>query len=384
VSVPIRLLLVLIAAAAMAGCAETAPARAPTPPPATERPLLGAPDPAGPTQRGVFLRDPKGQVQRIAAGGQLVAWSVRTPAARRQDDDFGRPQVLPKSSKVVIAAERGGAVLTVDLGRRWVSALRMIRGVGGPAEPQLAVTACRTRKTSSCQDELLTLTPEPPLRVLRRSNGTDATAAIKGHLDSGRWLRSSNRSCAAQLTVREGGGTVRTLPALPARDKEYTRCDELSSRLIYGRHAFAGVLRTDPKLNFEAEFLYAIDLTAGPSAHWTEIARPYTGTDGGSTIPIGPAVTDNALFWEPYDTVEESIYSLQRVVLPRDLQQPQTAETANTSDPIVPEGSYACNIAATDSAIYELSNPYCVVGYGDGHRGEIRRVVNPEFRPQEN
>ena len=102
--------------------------------------MLGAPDVAGPTQRGVFLKDPKRQVQRIAAGGHLVAWSVRAPAARRHDDDSGRPHVLPRSSKVVIADVRGGAVLTVGLGRRWVSALRMIRGVARPSEPQLAVT----------------------------------------------------------------------------------------------------------------------------------------------------------------------------------------------------------------------------------------------------
>jgi hypothetical protein len=378
---PIRCAFVLIATAALSGCAETGSAHTPTSPPATEQPLLGPPDPAGPTQRGVFLKDPKGQVQRIAAGGHLVAWSVRAPAAKRHDDDYGRPQVLPKSSKVVIADERGGAVLTVDLGRRWVSALRMLRGVGGPAEPQLAVRACRTRKLSSCQDELLTLPAEPPLKILRRSGATEATAAIKGHLDSGRWLRSSNRSCTAQLTVRDAGGTVRTLPALPARDKEYTRCNSLDGRRIYGRYAFAGVLRTDPKLNFEAEFLYGIDVTAGSSARWAEIARPYTGTDGGSTIPLGPVFTDNALFWEPYDTVEESVYSLQRVVLSQDIQQPQSTDTANTSDPIVPDASDACDIAASDNALYELSNPYCALGYSDGH-SEIRRLVNPEFRSQ--
>ncbi len=370
---------VLFAAVVLAGCAEAGSARAPTPPPATERPLLDAPDPAGPTQRGVFLKDPKGQVQRIAAGGHLVAWSVRTPAARRHDDDYGRPQVLPRTSKVVIADERGGPVLTVGLGRRWVSQLRMIRGVDGPSEPQLAVTACRTRRTSSCRNELLTLTAEPPLRILRRRGGTEATAAIKGQLDSGRWLRSRNHTCAAELTVREVvGGAIRTLPALPATDEEYTRCERLGSLRIYGRYVFAGVLRTDPKLDFEAEFLYGIDLSAGASARWTEIARPYTGTDGGATVPLGPVITDNALFWEPYDTVEESVYSLQRVVLPRDLQLPQSAETANTSDPIVPDASDACDIAASDSALYELTSPHCALGYSNG-RSEIRRLVNPEF-----
>jgi hypothetical protein len=378
---PIRCVLVLIAAAALSGCAEAESEETSLSPPATEEPLLGAPDPDGPMQRGVFLKDPNGQVQRIAAGGHLVAWSVRTPAAKRHDEDDGRPQALPKSSKVVIVDERGGPVLSVDLGRRWVAALRMLRGVDGPAEPQLAVRACRTRKVLSCRDELLTLTAEPPLKIVRRSGTTEATAAIKGDLDSGRWLRSSNRSCTASLTVQDVGGTVRTLPALPARDKEYTRCDGLDSRRIYGRYAYAGVRRTDPKLNFEAEFLYGIDLTAGPSARWTEVARPYTGTDGGATIPLGPVFTDNALFWESYDTVEESVYSLQRVALPQHIQQPQSTKTANTSDPIAPDASDACDIAATDNAIYELSNPYCALGYSDGH-SEIRRVVNPEFRPQ--
>ena len=343
--------------------------------------MLGAPDPAGPTQRGVFLEDPDAQVQRIAAGGHLIAWSVRTPAARRHDDDEGRPQVLPRASKVVITDERGGAVLTVDLGRRWVWALRMLRGVNGPAEPQLAVRACRTRRRSSCQDQLLTLTAEPPLKIVRRSRAADATAAIKGDLDSGRQLKSNTRSCTATLTVQEVGGTVRTLPAIPASDRRYTRCEGLESRRMYGQYAFAGMLRTDPKLNFQAEFLYAIDLAAGPTAGWIEIARPYTGTDGGSAIPLGPVFTDDALFWEPYDTVEESVYSLQRVALPQDLQQPQSPRSANTSDPIAPDASDACDIAATDHAIYELSNPYCGLGYSDGH-SEIRRLVNPVFHPQ--
>ena len=139
------------------------------------------------------------------------------------------------------------------------------------------------------------------------------------------------------------------------------------------------MLRTNPKLNVETEFLYGIDLTAGPSARWTEIARPNSWTDGGSTVALGPVLTDDALFWEPYDTVEESISALERVVLPQDLQPPQSTPTANTSDPIVPYASDACDIAATDDALYELSNPHCALGYSDGH-SEIRRVVNPEFR----
>ena len=79
--------------------------------------------------------------------------------------------------------------------------------------------------------------------------------------------------------------------------------------------------------------------------------------------------------------MEDSIGSLERVALPQALQQPRSTETPDTSAPIVPDASDACDIAATDNAIYQLANPDCALGYSDG-RSEIRRVVNARFRPQ--
>ena len=378
-------MLVLVACCALVGCAET---RTPAGAPPAERPLLGPPDPAGPTERGVFLEDPKGQVERIAAGGHFVAWSVRTPADRRRTDSDGRvgelpPITLPASSKIVIADERGGTTLSVDLGRRWVSDLRMIRGAGGSAEPQLAVRSCRSRSAKSCEDELLTLAE--PLKVTGRSGGANATAAVEGRLDSGRRLDvaapSGRSSCPPRLSVREQDGSRRVLPPLPKRDRVYKRCEGLNGRLIYGQYAFASVLREAPRRHAEAEFFYGIDLAAGPSARWAEVARPYRGTDGGAALGLGPAVTDRALFWETFDAVEETIYSLDQVALPRDLQQEPTADTPTTSEPVAPYTGNACDIAATDSAIYELANPRCALDYGSGTSGQIRRLVNPVFRP---
>lgn len=372
--------LVLLLVVAMAGCGEE---REPAAPP-TERPLLNAPDPAGPTERGVFLKDSKGQVERLAAGGTLVAWSVRTPAdpPRNLAEGPGTPKTLPETSKVVIADERGGAPVTVDLGRRWVARLRMVRGPGGPAEPQLAVRSCVTRTEQRCTDELIGLTAETPPQITGRTRGAAATDALEGHLDSGRRLDADGRSCAARLSVREADGTTRALPKLPKRDREYTRCKRLTSWLIRGQYAFASVWREAPRYD-HADFFYGIDLAAGPSARWTEVARPDRGTDGGGALGIGPAVTDVALFWETYDTVEERILSLDQVALPRDIQREPTGRTPNTSDPIAPDAGAVCAVAATDGALYELANPRCAYGYGNGRGGEIRRLVNPEFRPYE-
>ncbi|MDA0136956.1 hypothetical protein [Solirubrobacter deserti] len=366
----------------LGGCGETA--AQPAPVPATERPLLGAPDLAGPTHRGVFLEDPKGQVERIAAGGHFVAWSIRTPADKRHGGyDDVEPKTLPRASKVVVADERTGTTLSVDLGRRWVSTLRMIRGAGGPAEPQLAIESCRTLEPSSCTAELLTLTPEPPLRVTARTRGAAAEAAVDGRLDSGRVLGVASRGkCSARLTVREVDGRTRTLPALPARDPQYRRCRGLNGWMIHGRYAFASVRREDPRHNLEADFFYALDLSAA-APRWAEVARPYNGTDGGAALDIGPGLTDGALYWETYDSVEERIYSLTQVALPRDIETEATAATPNQSEPIAPDKGGACDIAATDAALYELANPRCALDYGEGSRGEIRRLVNPEFRPQE-
>jgi hypothetical protein len=361
----------LLLIVALAGCGEAA-ARQSAPP--TEHPLLSGPDPTGPTARGVYLKDPQGQVERLAASGTLVAWSVRTPAdpARNVAEGPGRPRKLPASSKVVIADERGGAPLSVDLGRRWVSELRLIRGAGGP---QLAVRSCSDTTERRCRHELIGLSTTTPPQVTGRTRGADAIAAVEGRLDGGRSISATGRACRARLSVREPDGRTRALPRLPRHDREYTRCSALVNVLIRGPYAFASVWREAAKLSFDAEFFYALDLTGAP--RWVEIARPFHGTDGGSALGIGPALTDQALFWQTYDTVEELIYSLDRAALP------PRADGATMSDPIAPDAGAVCAIAATDAAVYELANPRCAYGYADGRSGEIRRVVNPTWRPYE-
>lgn len=376
----------MLACCVLAGCSEGA--GGPGAPPA-ERPLLGPPDPAGPTTRGIFLEDPGGQVETIAAGGRLVAWTVRTPAdalpGDGDDPPFGQPpKRLPVSTKVVIADERGGTPITIGLGRRWVSRMRMVRGAGGPAEPQLAVESCRSRARSSCKAQLLTLTAAAPLKVKARSGGRDAAAAVDGFLDSGRRIEVASRrrgSCAARLRVRgKDGGRV--LPPLPQRERTYTRCEGLTDRLIFGDYAFATVRRSAPRRHFEADFFYGIDLSAGRAARWREVQRPYRYSDGSAGFAIGPAMTDRALYWEESEE-EDLMYSLTQVALPRDLRQVPTAETPTTAEPVAPGTRNACDIAATDAAIYELANPRCTIGYGEGTSGEIRRVVNPTFHPIE-
>jgi hypothetical protein len=380
-------MLVSGACAVLAGCGEhggTAPVKRAVAPPA-ERPLLGRPDLAGPTTRGIFLKDPKGQVEEIAAGGHLVAWTVQSPADELRDgfDDASSeqpPKRLPSSTKIVIADERGGTPITVSLDHRWVSKLRMIRGPGGPAEPQLAVESCTARAHSTCHAELLTLTPAAPLKITARTGGPGAAAAVDGFLDSGRRLdvtpRGKRPSCAAPLSVRETkGDPARALPPLPTRDGTYTRCTGLSNRQIFGHYAFASVMRTAPGHDFDAEFVYGIDIAAGPSARWREVYRPYRYTPGSVGFAVGPALTDRALYWEETDEETESMYWLQQVTLPRDEQHDRSVDAS--AEPIAPDAKNTCTIEATDAAIYELINPRCTIWYGERAGGEIRRVVNP-------
>ena len=260
---------------------------------------------------------------------------------------------------------------------------------GGPAEPQLAVESCASRRQSSCTAELLTLAAAAPLRITARSGGPDASAAVDGFLDSGRRLDIASRtprgkrpSCAARLSVREpAGGPARSLPRLPARERTYTRCDGVIGRLMFGNYALAFVRRTAPRKHFEADFVYGIDITAGPSARWREIQRPYRYSDGSVGFAIGPAMTDRALYWEEIEE-EDLMYALKQVSLPRDVQHAPSADTPTTAEPIAPGARNACDIAATDAAVYELANPRCTIGDGEGTRGEIRRVVNPTFHPE--
>ena len=78
--------------------------------------------------------------------------------------------------------------------------------------------------------------------------------------------------------------------------------------------------------------------------------------------------------------MEERIYSLDQVALPRDIEREPNNTTPNFSEPIAPDAGQVCDIAATDNAIYELANSRCALDYVDGRSGEIRRIVNPPFR----
>lgn len=355
--------------------------------PATERVLLGAPEP-GRTERGVFLADLQGQVDELAAGGRLVAWTVRTPADRLDEEARRRPVRLPATTRIVVVDERGGAPLRIDVERPWVRALRMIRGPRGAAEPQLAVRSCTTRRRESCRDELLTLTPQAPLKVVARTSGADAEAAVEGGLDSGRrldvaGLRPGKRPpCTATITVREpGAGAPRRLPPLPKTDRNYPRCDGVTDRLVTGSFVFVTVHRTDPKHSFEAELVHAIDLSEGTSARWRVVQTPFRATDASTGFALGPAVTDGALVWEELDEEGVTGFSLERVALPDAVRRPPAADTPTTSEPVAPGRPNACAIAATDAAIYELGNPRCTFGLAESGSAEIRRVVRPPFRP---
>src|SRR3954453_4878693 len=84
---------------------------------------------------GVFLRDPAGKVETLAAGDHLVAWTERTPPDRTNERAV--PLVWPTATVVVVADERGGPRLRVNLGARWVEGMRMLHSADGGL--QLAV-----------------------------------------------------------------------------------------------------------------------------------------------------------------------------------------------------------------------------------------------------
>ena len=67
-------------------------------------------------------------------------------------------------------------------------------------------------------------------------------------------------------------------------------------------------------------------------------------------------MTDRALFWEESEE-EDLMHSLEQVALPRDVRKKPAAKTPVTAEPIAPDTRNACDIAATDDAIYELANP---------------------------
>jgi hypothetical protein len=381
-------LMVLVAVAAGASACGGAggegvgPRTTSAPAPSAERPLLGAPDPSGPTTRGVYLQDLHGQVESLAAGGHLVAWTVRTPA---DGTDYGvtssHPIRWPASTELVVADERGGTPMTIDLGRRWVSGMRMLRGARGPAEPQLAVRSCGSHRRASCRVELLTLTPAAPLKVVaRRVGGAEAAAAYAGTLDGGRRLAIATGGTSCRQRLRVG---ARMLPPLPAHeDGGYPHCVGVVDRLIAGRYAFVWIHRTAPAHHFETHVVYGIDLAGGARAAWHDVQHPFRGSDGSTGIAAGPAVTDRALYWEELDE-DGTGYSLEQVALPRDVRHGRDGNTPMTAPPIAPGSRDVCDIAATDDAVYQLANQRCAVWGGDRNAGAIQRVVAPRFHPDD-
>ena len=378
--------------------ATAAAVRVPQRPP-TEHVLLGPPDPQAGTQRGVFLRDPRGQVERIAAGGRLVAWSVRTPAdllpAEDANGSTDTPRRLPERSIVVVADERGGAPVTVDLGRRWVRQLRMLRGPRGDAEPQLAVEACADRAARRCAAQLVTLAAAtPPLRIAGRATGRTADAAVAGRVDAGRQvIAAAGRGhaggpggCAPRLTLARLDGTHRrALPAIRFGDTLYTRCTRFDRAELHGRYVFAWIdgkaTGSDADAGEQGTTVVALDTGAGSSARWRAVQAPYRYSDGSTGYELGPAITDTAMYWEETDE-DERIASLELVALPRDvLHAPVPGTTPTTADPIAPDDVSACDLAATDDAVYELANVRCSPFDGGSAGGVIHRVVAPAFRP---
>jgi hypothetical protein len=123
--------------------------------------------------------------------------------------------------------------------------------------------------------------------------------------------------------------TRQTPPHLPALQGSRPPVHLRKLRVRYG--AARG-----PKHDFTADFLYGIDLTKAQRQRWRGIYTPYSYT---------------------------------------------ARNTPTTTDPIAPNTADACDIAVTDSAIYELGNPRCSSFPGRGTGGEIRRLVNRKFRP---
>lgn len=139
-----------------------------------------------------------------------------------------------------------------------------------------------------------------------------------------------------RATEGPSGASRRSTPS------DYPRCGKVIRRLITGDFAFVTLLRKDPAHDFEAEIVSGIDLGQGAKARWHHIAAPCAWccptTCGRAAAPGCPTVA--------------------------------------------PSRTDACDIAATETAIYELGNPRCTWGSPEGDGGaEIRRVVRPVFRP---
>ncbi len=390
---PLLLIAPLVAVAAVAIGGGLQAVAQDMPLPTTQQVLLGAPDPAGPTARGVFLRDPDGQVERLAAVGHLVAWSVRTPADPLALSSDRRPVTFPTGSQVVIADERGGATLAVDFPGRWVHGLQAFRGPGGASEPRFAVESCTSKLDASCSVEVLALSPDAPLVLHSRTHDLLSNAAYAGRIDSGRRLvigkrkgkgKGKHKACLPRLSVRTlGTSDERVLPPLPTRDESYPACDGIWAPFIYGRYAFASVWRSERKYDLTAEYVYGIDLSRAVP-RWYLIHVPTTISGGSAGFAVGPAVTDHSVTWESLDSEGPSAYSLDQVDLPAGVQPaPKVPKPSPGLSPVAPEGKDGCAIAATDDAIYELANPRCAKAWPTSRStgGEIRRVVHPEPLP---
>ena len=351
--------------------------------PPAEDVLIGAPDIDGPTSRQVFLRDPAGQVDRIAAGDHLVAWTVRTPAdGTRPGGDEPDPVVFPNATKVVVVDERSLARVTLDYPGRWVDAMRFVHGPSGLDDTQLAVHSCSSRKTASCTSELISISSGRTVAVARRSQGPDADGALRGQYDGGKRLLAGEHpprgACVPRLSVEDATtGDVRHLPALPA-DGGFPKCTGLSRLMLDGHYAFAWIDGDEPKFGWSRTVVFGLDLLGGSRARWRGVQTPYRYTDGSTGYAIGPAVGRDDLVWEELDDDQRS-YSLSRVELPRDVRQDiEVGTTPTQSDSVAPSVDDVCDLVSSGDAIYELANPRCAALGSVGSAGAvIRRVVNP-------
>ncbi len=340
--------LAAIATAGLAGCGA--------PPDPATRVLLPAPAPGGPTARGTFVRDPQGGLEQLAATGHLVAWTVRTPADRlpRSDHDYevSGPLTLPHRTRLVVVDERGGPALEVDLGHRWVASLVGLRGAAGARSPQLALRTCADLAGHNCAAELLTLTPSAPLRITARGRGTLAESAASGRIDSGHRLlvgpAPSGRPCAPALRIaRLDGSAPRTLPAITLDRPAYPICTRLADATIFGRYVFVtldGHTQPSPETGDESldgTTVVAFDLDAGPRARWHAVQHPYSYTPGGTSLALGPAITDRAMYWEATSDGQQladtgttnEVLGLNRVPLPTATQRQLRDRDATIADP---------------------------------------------------
>ena len=109
---------------------------------------------------------------------------------------------------------------------------------------------------------------------------------------------------------------------------------------------------------YSSASVYGIDLDGGGPARWHCVITADTASDGGGSYDFGPAVSDRALYWEWVETEAEDTWGLGRVALAPGL--PDDGSTYSVKDAISP-GRDACDVAATDTAIYQLNNPRCAI-----------------------